>query len=81
MRSTKWFAISVLPLLERLLIFTCVCPDKIRDSYLSSGVAEEMLKLLKRSKNAMVKWLAVDVIEIFASSGTPALLLFSFTLF
>jgi hypothetical protein len=41
----------------------------MKDKYNSSGVPDEMIRLLKRSKNISVRWLAVDVLETWVRSA------------
>lgn len=44
--------------------------DKVKDTFKTLGVQDEMIKVIRRSKNVMLKWLATAVLETFVRSGT-----------
>eukprot|EP01122_Echinamoeba_exundans_P010523 TRINITY_DN395_c0_g2_i1.p1 TRINITY_DN395_c0_g2~~TRINITY_DN395_c0_g2_i1.p1 ORF type:complete len:577 (+),score=82.98 TRINITY_DN395_c0_g2_i1:1782-3512(+) len=39
---------------------------KVKDSFGKLGVADEMIRICRRSKSVMLKWLAVDVLDTYA---------------
>jgi hypothetical protein len=50
-----------------LAILTCIrLAVKVKDSFGKLGVADEMIRICRRSKSVMLKWLAVDVLDTYA---------------